>query len=863
MLSSNDSPVIGERPHIVEPSFRAAIERRAIFALLAIGALLTLVYSLVLPGSSYQTLVADIVFVTVSGGAGILCWRTARRLGSTGVAWRFFGTGCLFWCTGQVYWNVYELGFGLAPSYPSFADVGYLGLYSCFLAGLFITMRRSFDELPARELLLDSLIVVVVVGAVQFKLLLQPLIQANDMSGFGVIGSGLVVSLLWQSGTAGLIFLTVLALVWRADMLDRRPLLALLGALSLFAAGNLVYGRLALLEGYYSGHPIDLLWIEGFIGVAIAALLATRQSGIVPSFRDPLRMRWAAIIRSVLLATSILTVAGFGVYGSIRPARDPQIAVVLAVSGALIALRIGYAAFQSERLDRRTRERDRLAGVIHAAAAISGVVELDSLMPRLAEVAASTVGRNHAGVFIFSADGTQVETSFFHGFTPAELLTVEECVAWPVGAFDLEERVIRTREPAIQEAVDPGAADEQSTWLRAVGMTHALIAPLLANDRVLGTIVLWSRGDTRSFDSSDIAAAAAIGHHAGMAITNAQLLEKTRRNALEQAALLRVSQVSISNLDVRSVLAEIAQASLGIASAESCSIEIWHPEDDDTEMIAQAYAHGWEGPSNVGARYPLTHWDSSRRVLTERMTLNLVTTDLSLTEQERETFTNAGTRAVLVVPLVIGNASLGVLTLFSRTPKLFSADDVRIGRELAAQVSLAIERARLHEALRSQADTDGLTGLLNHRAILETLDRELIRLRRTGDPVAVMMIDLDGFKQVNDTWGHQAGDDVLRHTASLLRSTVREIDAVGRYGGDEFLIVLPGIDRSGAESVAMRLRERFEATNCSLVSIDVLARVPIDLSIGIAAAPSDAEFRTDLVSLADVRMYALKTVQRR
>lgn len=861
MLSSNVAPLVGERPHHAEPSIRAAVGRRAILALLAIGFLLILVYSLALPGSPLQSAISNIVFLLASGGAGVVCWWTARRLGDLGIAWRWFGAGCLFWFAGQVVWSIYELGFGHIPPYPSLADVGYLGLYPCFLAGLFVTMRRWFDELPAREVLLDSLIVVVVVGAIEFKLLLQPIIIDNDMAGFGMIGSGLVVSLLWQAGTVGLIFLTVLAIIWRVDMLDRRPLLALLGGLVLFAVGNIVYGRLALSGDYYAGHLIDLTWIEGFIGVAIAALLATNRTNAVPAFRNPVRQRWAAMLRATLLAASISTVAGLGIYAALRPVRDPQTAVILGVSGALIALRVGYAAFQSERLDRRTRERDRLTSVIDAVAAIGGMVELDKLLPRLASVAAAAVDRDRAEVFIFSADGTRVETTFFHGFTPTEQLMLQESVDWAVGEFEIEARMIQTRKPVIQVVGDPGITAEQATFFRSIGMAHALVTPLLANDRVLGTLVLWSRDDTRSFDPSDVAAAAAIGQHAGMAITNAQLLEKTRRNALEQAALLRVSQVSISNLDVRSVLKEIAHASLGIASAESCAIETWHPEDDHTMMVAQSYAPGWEGPNNVDERYPLGYWDSTRRVLNERVTLNMVTTDPSLNVHERDTFDRAGTRAVLVIPLVIGDTSLGILTLFSRTPQLFSDDDVRIGCELAAQVSLALERARLHDALREQADTDGLTGLMNHRAILETLDRELARARRNGESVAVMMIDLDGFKQVNDTWGHQAGDDVLRHTATLLRSTVREVDAVGRYGGDEFMIVLPDVDCASAEIAAARLRGRFEANCCDLSFGDGTARVPVDLSIGIATT-ADGSVRADLVSLADARMYAMKSAQR-
>ncbi|MEX2315305.1 MAG: sensor domain-containing diguanylate cyclase, partial [Thermomicrobiales bacterium] len=201
---------------------------------------------------------------------------------------------------------------------------------------------------------------------------------------------------------------------------------------------------------------------------------------------------------------------------------------------------------------------------------------------------------------------------------------------------------------------------------------------------------------------------------------------------------------------------------------------------------------------------------------------------------------------------------LGILNLFSRNARRFTTDEVRLASDLAAQIALAIERARLHEALRERADTDGLTGVLNHRAILETLDAEIARTRRGGPPLSILMIDLDGFKQVNDTRGHQSGDQVLRETAAFLRSSVREIDQVGRYGGDEFLLILPQTDATGARQAASRLLDLADDSSVTIDGVDF----PIQLSAGIATTADDGATRQELLAAADTRMYEAKAARR-
>jgi diguanylate cyclase (GGDEF)-like protein len=159
------------------------------------------------------------------------------------------------------------------------------------------------------------------------------------------------------------------------------------------------------------------------------------------------------------------------------------------------------------------------------------------------------------------------------------------------------------------------------------------------------------------------------------------------------------------------------------------------------------------------------------------------------------------------------------------------------------------------ERLRIQAMYDALTGLWNRRAIFEALARELDRARRQQSPLAVVMIDLDHFKRINDTYGHLAGDDVLREAAQRLRETVRSYDFVGRYGGEEFLIVAPGSESSRAMDLAERIRRLFADNPIRLST----AAIPVTLSLGVVCLQDgQAAEISKVLSAADDALYSAK-----
>ncbi len=175
--------------------------------------------------------------------------------------------------------------------------------------------------------------------------------------------------------------------------------------------------------------------------------------------------------------------------------------------------------------------------------------------------------------------------------------------------------------------------------------------------------------------------------------------------------------------------------------------------------------------------------------------------------------------------------------------------------ELRVRVRAAVRILELQSALLSRARHDSLTGLLNHGAILEELAKEFNRCRRDKKPVSVLLADLDHFKKINDQYGHQAGDEVLGVTAERIRSTFRSYDSIGRYGGEEFLIVLPGC----CIEDAYRLSDRLRSSVAEVAAESATGSILFTISIGIACATNFAQTSpTKLVQAADEALYKAK-----
>ena len=207
--------------------------------------------------------------------------------------------------------------------------------------------------------------------------------------------------------------------------------------------------------------------------------------------------------------------------------------------------------------------------------------------------------------------------------------------------------------------------------------------------------------------------------------------------------------------------------------------------------------------------------------------------------------------AMVSVPLLVEERVVGALNVYRNGADVpFGDNEIELVQRFATMAALAYDSARQRDTLRREVRTDGLTGLLNHRACQERLREELAMALPAGRSVGVVLIDLDHFKVINDAYGHAEGDRVLAAAAAKLRAVVRQGDAVGRLGGEEFVLILPGEDAEGAQDAAERAR-------AALADLGIRGR-PLASSAGVAAAPDDGTEAASLLEHADAALYWAK-----
>ncbi len=295
------------------------------------------------------------------------------------------------------------------------------------------------------------------------------------------------------------------------------------------------------------------------------------------------------------------------------------------------------------------------------------------------------------------------------------------------------------------------------------------------------------------------------------------------------------------------MLHEVTENLSEVVRWDNISIELWDPEAGNLRPLvargihAAQYHEQWE-PGETG----LAHW------VVRTGEAQLVADQLADPRVHQFESTGPIPGSLIMVPLRSREGVTGVLTVERLGPDdPFDEQEFDLVQLFAAQVSIALQNAEVHRAVEIRAETDALTGL-PHQG---TFSQWLARAVADGERFGLLMLDLDTFKAVNDTAGHQAGDEILRAVAATLRAASRESDRVFRYGGDEFTVLLPGSDTAGALAAAGRIR-------AALDRIPVPARMRprwrTTASIGIATFPADGTSAHEILLAADRACFVAK-----
>ncbi len=369
---------------------------------------------------------------------------------------------------------------------------------------------------------------------------------------------------------------------------------------------------------------------------------------------------------------------------------------------------------------------------------------------------------------------------------------------------------------------------------------------------LIGVVTLGFRKTPRNLDEYTQRAQRALEVVAPLFARTVTLHQTSAHLALLQELAADVTGLT-QNLNLQHLIPAITENAARLLNA---STAIFIPYTN--APIAQ-YLKSWHtaGLDPFLAQECYKHQDVCQRLLRDETFLQLaLPEDCSLLPQTLQEACLAHQFHVLAFFTIPSpRTPLGLLILLWQDKRLLlTPHEIAVGKLFAARAGAALYNAYLYQLLRREARTDALTGLPNRRAVDEALEQEWKRAQRYHHPFSIVMLDLNHFKRINDQFGHQKGDLALQHAATLLKQNLRETDFVGRYGGDEFLIILPESTREDARTVMDKVTEA-----AARAAWDFLApNFHLTLTYGIATYPEDGQEVYDLVDAADRRLYENK-----
>jgi diguanylate cyclase (GGDEF)-like protein len=385
--------------------------------------------------------------------------------------------------------------------------------------------------------------------------------------------------------------------------------------------------------------------------------------------------------------------------------------------------------------------------------------------------------------------------------------------------------------------------------------------PLVMRDEVNGLLTIEAKPEGKPFDDFDLYFLQHIAAQAAVSINTCRLYEQSRKEkenldkTLQNLSLLYGIGKAMNYIsDLKKLLQYILNQAIDIASAEKGSLMLYDIESDllnirvlsglkdvdyqdkvnNNEIICRSFKPG-EG---IAGRVFLN---------SQPMIVNNIREDNLFIESD-----TSFVRSIACIPMVVYNDVIGVINVTNKkNGKEFTDQDVKMLKAVADQAAVAVNKAQLWD----MAVTDSLTGFYVRRYFMVKLQEEIHRAERYNQEISVIMVDLDCFKNINDTYGHDAGDRALETISHFLKKSIRDVDAIGRYGGEEFVILVPDADKDAAFGLAERLR-------VELAKVKLHNMPPITVSLGIATYPTDGTDVEDLIRKADAAMYAAKRAGR-
>ncbi|MCC6237820.1 MAG: EAL domain-containing protein [Dehalococcoidia bacterium] len=745
---------------------------------------------------------SDVALSVTTLASGLLTTFFASRMtGRVRLSWTLLGLGTISWGLGMVAWSWYELLADFETPLPSLADLGYLVMIPFMFVGL-VSLPAGRVPVEGRiKIALDALVVFAGVVTLAWLTLLGPLYADGEST---ILER--TIALAYPLGDLALLAALVGGAA-RGWIGRRDPALApLVLGIGTFIVADVGFAWLTQHDVYGSGSPIDLGWPVGHMLVALAAGRALTRPPTEEAIRSSSeRPVWMNSLRLVAPYLSVMVATGLAA-ATIEPELNVQQNVVVAMAGATVLLatvRQFMTVRENDHLNRELRvfsagleelaaERTARLAVLHdMASGLGGASSRQASIQQLRQVA-ELIARQ------IGVDRALIFEATEPG-GPLELLAANDDSATPEAAtLALQSLAAR--------AVDEGTSVSGPAEADRAGRRSGLAVPLPGAVASLGAICV-STTPGHTFAEEDQYFIESVANLVGLTLERVHAIDDLRREHAQSVQLLRA---------VPSVL-------IGTDSNEV--VHLWNLAAEETFNMASAEVIG-RPLASVGL--PCDTGDLQRRMARAVHVGTPITDDLRFGRRDGST----------------GFMSLTVTRVANENGE--PAGHLLVGTDIT-------QRRELEEQLRHQALHDPLTDLANRALFRDRLEHALSRFSVDERSVGVLFIDLDDFKGVNDSMGHQVGDRVLTAAGARLHAALRPTDTLARLGGDEFAVLLEDIDEDEAAHVAATLVE--ELRHPFVIEGQ---EVRLAASIGVAVPLADSEDADDLLRNADIAMYAAK-----
>jgi diguanylate cyclase (GGDEF)-like protein len=596
--------------------------------------------------------------------------------------------------------------------------------------------------------------------------------------------------------------------------------------------------NIAIVTGFY-------YWIGSVLDIKLIYVAIVAGAGIRLGQR-------AAAVTAVLIA---VVTAGVDLLKS-----TPSTTIVLSASfNAVVYILIGYLTGSlAETIRRQAAEadrRNRTLTLLLDASTTTASLDLHVILPRLAEKLVMGLPATFCRIGLLDRKSNRLVTFGMYPLSDSAAPQTDQ--RFPLDDMPWHRRVIAEKQIAVAHR-DASAGFGEKEWasLFRDGIQSVCLVPLIFEEQVLGVIAVADRShrDRAPFDQETRNLLQMLAAQVAVNVNNVQLHQTAQRQAERMTVINQVARAISSTIEMDQLLELIYEQLNRVIETDTYYVALHDAQDSSIDMRIIIDA-GERFPSQkipFGAGLASFVIRNRQPLLIRHLTaeMNSLPTQVILMGQNRLS------ESWLGVPILVSDHFSGVLVVASYAPYAFDDEDVALLTNIATQAAMALDNARHHAEVEEQARRDSLTGVYSHGFFLQRLDEEVERSRVTRKPVSLIMLDVDYFKSYNDTYGHVIGDRVLRLIAQTVEMHVKATDVVGRWGGEEFGIVLPGSTADQACQIAERIRQTL--TTLTPISDAASPIPPPTVSQGIATFPDDVADARELVDVSDRVLYQAK-----